>query len=170
MRRFLAVSAVLVVIAAVAFESASVSAASAPRQSLAVAMSAKGSKIQRLDGYTVHQPIAVHVEAPHSRGVTLVGTDPHGGNLRVPLVREPDGRYTGNVVLGTPGVWSLAVASRVDTVETASESFAISAVEGTPREMLAIVIGLALASVVGGIALVVAALWRLWRRPSPSAT
>jgi hypothetical protein len=169
MRRFLAVSAVLVVIAAVAFETASVSAASAP-QSLAVAMTTKGSKIQRLDGYTVHQPIAVHIEAPHSRGVTLVGTDPRGGNVRVPLVRETDGRYTGHVVLATPGVWSLAVASRVDTVETASESFAISAVEGTPRDLLAIVIGLALCSVVGGIALIVVALLRLRRRPAPTAT
>jgi hypothetical protein len=166
MRRFLAVPVVLLVIAAIAFGTASVSAASAPRQSLAVAMTQKGSKIQRLDGYTAKQPIAVRVEAPHSRGVTLVGTDAHGGNVRVPLVREPDGRYTGNVILGTPGVWSLAVAARVDAVETASESFAISVVEGTPRTILATVIGLALASVVAGITLIVAAL----RRPARTAT
>ncbi|HYZ15542.1 MAG TPA: hypothetical protein VE591_04030 [Candidatus Acidoferrum sp.] len=168
MRRYLAVPVVLIAIAAIAFGTASVSAASAPPQSLAVAMSAKGSKIQRLDGYTARQPIKVRVQAPQSsKGVTLIGTDPSGGNVRVPLVRDQDGQYSGNLVLETPGIWSLAVASHIDTVETASESFAISVVEGTPRNLLAIVIGLALASVVAGITLIVAA---LWRRPAPSTT
>lgn len=166
MRRFLAVPIVLVAIAGIAFGTASVSAASAPHQSLAVAMSSRGSKVQRLDGYTAKQPISVRVEAPHSSGVTLVGTDPHGGNVRVPLERQPDGRYTGKVTLATPGVWSLAVASQVDAVETASESFAISVVEGTPRVLLATVIGLALASIVAGITLIVVAL----RRPARTAT
>jgi hypothetical protein len=168
MRRYLAVPVVLIAIAAIAFGTASVSAASPPPQSLAVAMSTKGSKVQRLDGYTANQPINVRVQAPHSSsGVTLVGTDPSGTNVRVPLVRQRDGQYTGNFVLETPGVWSLAVASRIDAVETASGSFAISVVEGTPPMMLAVVIGLALASVVAGITLIVAA---LWRRPAPSAT
>jgi hypothetical protein len=155
MRRLLFIPVVLALIIGVAAETATVAGATAPPQSLHVALDGKASRIERLDGYTAKQPIHVRVVAPHSKSVTLVGTDPRGGNLRIPLQRESEGRYTGNVVLPTTGVWSLAVASRIDTFDTASQSFAVSVVEGTPRKVLAAFIAVALASVLAGLSLIV---------------
>jgi hypothetical protein len=169
MRRLLFIPVVLALIVGVAVQTASVAGAASPPQSLRVALNGKGSQIERLDGYTAKQPITVHVVAPHSKSVTLVGTDPRGSNLRVPLVRGSDGRYTGKVTLPTTGIWSLAVASHIDRVDTASQTFAISVVEGTPRAVLAALIAIALASVAAGLSLIVFSLLKLRRSPSPAA-
>ncbi|HTJ27417.1 MAG TPA: hypothetical protein VMA36_14745 [Candidatus Limnocylindria bacterium] len=168
MRRLLFIPVVLALIIGVAAETATVAGAASPPQALHVALDGKGSRIERLDGYTAKQPIHVRVVAPHSRSVTLVGTDPRGANLRVPLVREGEDRYTGSVVLPTTGIWSLAIASRVDEVDTASQSFAISVVEGTPRKVLAAFIAVALACGVGGLSLIVFSLVTLRRSPRPA--
>ncbi len=162
---------VLALIATVAVASAAVvvSAKHAGDQTLGVAMTAQGSRIERLDDYTAARPIVLRVDAPRARGVTLVGTAPDGGSLRVPLARAADGSFGGEVTLAMPGVWSLAISSHLGDAESASESFAITVVEGVSQRALSLVLALALALLAGGLALIGLGLARAYRRSSPVA-
>ena len=138
-------------------------------QPLSIAISEAGSRVQHLDGYAATRPIAVAVEAPRAHAVTLIGHAPDGSTLRVPLVPVAEGRFAAEVTLGAPGVWALAVSSRVGPLETASQAFAISVVTDRSRAALGIVLGLALASLLGGIGLIVLGVWRSRTRPVASA-
>jgi hypothetical protein len=161
------VGLVLALVATVAVASAAVvvSANHAGRQTLGVAMTSQGSRIQRRDSYIAARPIALRVAAPRARTVTLVGTAPDGGSLHVPLTRTDDGSFAGEIALATPGVWSLAIASHRRKTEATSEPFAITVVEGVPQRVLGLVVALALALLGGGLGLIVRGV-RLYRRPS----
>ena len=123
-------------------------------QQLVIVMTARGSHVERLDGYTPARPIVVRVDAPHAKSITLLGQAPDGGTLRVPLARGADGRFGADVTLAVPGVWSLTIASRADAVQMASESFAVNVVDGVSARTLGLVVALAVLFLGGGIALI----------------
>ena len=153
----------LVATVAVASAAAVVSARHAGDQALSVTMTSQGARIERLDGYTAARPIALRVAAPRAQGVTLVGTAPDGGNLRVPLARAADGSFGAEVGLAMPGIWSLAIASHAGPDEATSESFAISVVEGVSQRALGVVLALALLLLGGGVGLIVLGVTRASR-------
>ncbi|MEA2666570.1 MAG: hypothetical protein QOI11_3514 [Candidatus Eremiobacteraeota bacterium] len=160
---------VLALVATVAVASAAVvvSAGHAGEQTLAVAMTAQGSQVERRDGYTAARPIVLHVDAPRAQGVTLIGIAPDGGNLRVPLARAADGSFGGEIALAMPGIWSLAIASHTGAAEAASEPFAISVVEGVSQRALTVVLALALLLLAGGLGLIGLGFARAYRARHP---
>ena len=160
-----AVASAAVVVSTVAVASAAVvvSNRQAGEQTLTVAMTPQGARVERRDDYTAARPIALHVSAPRAQGVVLVGTAPDGGSLRVPLARVPDGGFSGEVALAIPGTWSLAIAAQGAESQAASEPFAISVVEGVSQRALGVVLALALLLLAGGGALIVLGVTRASR-------
>lgn len=156
---------VLALVATVAVASAAVvvSARHAGDQTLTVTMTPQGSRVERREGYTAARPIVLRVDAPRAQGVTLLGTAPDGGSLRVPLARAADGSFGGEVGLAMPGIWSLAIASQAGSDEAASGAFAISVVEGVSQRALGVVLGLALLFLGGGVGLIVLGVTRASR-------
>lgn len=169
LRTVVALVLALIATAAVASAAVVVSAHHAGEQTLAVAMTPQGARIERRDDYAAARPIVLHVDAPRAQGVTLVGVAPDGGNLRLPLARAADGSFGGEIALAMPGVWSLALTSQLGAAETASESFAITVVEGVSPRALGVVLALALLLLAGGLTLIGLGLGQAYRRRHPVA-
>jgi hypothetical protein len=79
--------------------------------------------------YLVEAPVIVDVESRTTppAAVSLTATAPDGTTLRLPLARDGT-RFTGNLRLGAPGTWTLALAVRFGSVTTALSSIAVNAV------------------------------------------
>jgi hypothetical protein len=112
-------------------------------------------RVDHLDRYTNGEPVAVRVQVQPAQSVTLVGLAPDGASLRVPLAREADGSFAGNVALSTPGTWTLAVVAAENGVQSTSTSFVVTVTDaGATKESALTMIALALASIGGGVGLI----------------
>lgn len=125
-------------------------------QTLGIDIGGPTPQIERLDRYVDTRPVAVSVRAPRASSVTLVGTSPAGGNLRVPLSRGAGGRYIASLALAAPGTWTLAIEASIAGGNAMTESFPLSVAAGATTPEIALMLLLAVLSTVGGIALIAA--------------
>jgi hypothetical protein len=145
------VSAVLLALVAWA-GSAGVAAAAQP---LTIDERTDQLRVDHLDRYTNDEPLAVRVQAQPAQSVTLLGLAPDGGSLRVPLARQADGSFTGDVSLAKPGTWTLAVDAAANGVQSTSQSFVVIVADArATKESFFTMLGLALVSIGGGLGLI----------------
>lgn len=130
-------------------------AATAAAETLGIDLTAPQPQVDRLGRYEQGRPIDVRVTTRSSGGVALVGVSPSGVNLRLPLVRDRGDSYGGTFTPGTPGTWSLAVASDAAGTANATSTFPLVVTEpGASDAATAAMFALALASIGGGIGLI----------------
>jgi len=134
-------------------------------QKLLVDIRGSAPRIDALERYIVNEPVTVHVDAPFARSASLVGVAPDGGNVRVPLQRAADGSFAGMLTFPAVGIWSLAV---VAGSQAKTSNFSISAAERDSNAGAALMLGLSLASICGGLGLITIAR-KLSPRPAPDA-
>ena len=131
------------------------SVAAAAAQPLSIDNRTDQLRIDHLDAYSNGEPVTVRVQAQPAQAVTLIGLSPAGTDLRVPLVREPDGSFTGVATLSAPGSWTLAISTTANGVQTLSQSFVVTVADSaaTTSSVLTM-LGLALVSIGGGVGLI----------------
>jgi hypothetical protein len=130
----------------------------APAQRLAVDLTSGTPQVERQAAYTSSQAIRLHVRAPQATAASLIGVSPDGSNLRLPLVRDPDGSFAGQLRLPAAGTWSLAVATVFGEDVSTTQSFAVDVADGAALfGRASLLLMLAAGSIAGGIGLLAVA-------------
>jgi hypothetical protein len=126
----------------------------APAQRLAIDLSATTPQVQRQAAYTTAQAIRLHVWAPQASAASLIGVGPNGSNLRLPLARDANGSFAGELRLPAAGMWSLAVVTAFGEDVSTTQSFAVDVADGaTLFGRASLLLILAAGSIAGGIGL-----------------
>ena len=92
--------------------------------------------------------------APQASAASLIGVGPNGSNLRLPLARDANGSFAGELRLPAAGMWSLAVVTAFGEDVSTTQSFAVDVADGaTLFGRASLLLILAAGSIAGGIGL-----------------
>jgi len=132
-------------------------AAAASGQPLAIFLHGDAARTRLLETYDNVLPISVRVagDARRMDAVTIIANGPDGNSITAPLVKGTNG-FIGDLKLGAPGTWTLALTTRAGGVSNALAAVSIAVATPFVAEPLPIALfGLAMASCLCGVLLVV---------------
>jgi hypothetical protein len=102
-----------------------VAASAAPSsQPLFITINANGAVAKSLEQYAPGEPVAVAVSTIHAadvRSVTLIAMGPSGSSVRLPLARNADGTFAGNLALDEAGTYTLTISERTGILTTETQ-------------------------------------------------
>ena len=123
-------------------------------QALGIDMRTSELRVDRLERYVTTAPITLRMTAPQFSSAAVIGVAPDGSHVRIPLAAGADGAYTATVTLSKPGMWSLAVQTKLGSLESVTGNFPVVVAEGPSPTDAAFMIALAAASICGGVGLI----------------
>jgi hypothetical protein len=132
-------------------------AAASNGQPLAIFLHGDAARTRLLETYDNVLPISVRVagDARRMDAVTITANGPGGNSITAPLVKGATG-FIGDLKLGAPGTWTLALTTRVGGVSNALAAVTIAVATPFVAEPLPVALfGVALASLACGVLLVV---------------
>jgi hypothetical protein len=139
------------------------SAGAATGQSLELVLHSDVADTRGLAQYDAALPIALRVDGDATQfdAVTVTANGPDGTAIKTVLARTAGG-FGGALRLMTPGTWTLALQTQLGSVTGDVADFAVQVVSPVDATAGEVGVGLSLACVLGGVALLVAP--RLRRR------
>jgi hypothetical protein len=97
-------------------------------QPLSIGVHGDGAQATQLPTYDPNLPIAISVSNRDGQRVdalTVAAVGPSGQTANVPLLRTPDGTFTGSVTLPSEGTWRLRLFSRTGPLSTGTTPIAL---------------------------------------------
>jgi hypothetical protein len=140
-------------------------AAALAAQPLGIDLQTATPRVDKLDRYVAGEEVSVRVAAPPGSRVTIVGTGPDGSHLQLALAASPDGAYLGSLTLPVAGTWSFAADTLIGGEDLSTESFPVVVAEPESNVPALVMAALAVASLGGGIGLIVVRRRAVAQRP-----
>ncbi len=102
-------------------------AAALSGQPLAIFLHGDAARTRLLETYDTVLPISVRVagDARRMDAVTITANGPDGNSITAPLVKGANG-FIGDLTLGAPGTWTLALTTRAGGVSNALAAISIA--------------------------------------------